>query len=45
MNLELGVEESPVVFHIEELDAKLRSIHERAVQRKERDASRGRSYS
>jgi hypothetical protein len=33
MNLELGLEESHVVFPIEELDAKLRSIHERAVQR------------
>jgi hypothetical protein len=33
MNLELGLEESPVVFPIEELDEKLRSIHERAIQR------------
>jgi hypothetical protein len=36
MNLEFAFEEAPVVFHIEELDAKLRSVHERAVQRAQR---------
>src|SRR3954468_12427056 len=33
MNLELNLEEPPIVFKIEELDAKSQAIHERAIRR------------
>jgi hypothetical protein len=33
MNLEFAFADAPIVFHVEELDAKLRDVHERAVRR------------
>ena len=33
MNLEFNLEQAPIVFKIEELDAKSQAIHERAVRR------------